>query len=387
MKKRVVIAMSGGVDSSVAAALLKSQGYDCIGVYLNFWSDPVVDARCGRTSQNKCCTKESLDDAREVAGRLNIPLYIFNVEEKFKQEVVDYFLKIYAAGKTPNPCVRCNREIKFGQLLEYAVSLGADYLATGHFARIKKKKNGNCELFEAKDKEKDQSYFLYQLTSEKLRRILFPIGDFKKSEVYRLAKKFGLKRVFEKKESQNVCFFAEKTPEHFLKRHLPEKFFKPGPIVTINGKRIGVHKGLPLYTIGQRKGLHIGGISGEIKNGGWYVICIDRKSNSLVVGRKKDLIKKIFKCKEITFISGKIPTGKIAVDVKIRHRAPKVPSKLEIKNKKGVIISSESFIGVSPGQSAVFYKGEKVIGGGVIEKSKFQNPNVKSTKKSQRGKT
>lgn len=376
MKKKIVIAMSGGVDSSVCAALLKRRGFDCIGIYLNFWSDPSIDKACGALPQNKCCTKESLDDAREVAGKLGIPFYVFNVEQKFKCEVVDYFLEMYAEGRTPNPCVRCNREIKFGELLKYADKLGADYLATGHYARVKRGKNG-YELFSAKDKQKDQSYFLYHLTQEKLARIIFPIGDFLKSEIYTLAKKFGLDRVYKKKESQNVCFFAERTPEQFLKRHLAEKFFKPGPIVTIKGEKIGVHKGLPLYTIGQRKGIGIGGISGEKESEGRYVVAVDKAKNSLIVGSKKDLAQKSFSCKEISFISGKIPAGKIKVDVKIRHRSPKIPATFEIKNKKGVIMSVKDFIGVSPGQSAVFYKGGKVIGGGVIEKSKGQSSNVK----------
>lgn len=366
MKKKIVIAMSGGVDSSVAAALLKQKGYGCIGIYLNFWSDPLVDKCSGALPQNKCCTKESLDDAREVAGKLNIPFYVFNVEQKFKSEVVDYFLEMYEQGWTPNPCVRCNREIKFGELLKYADGLGADYLVTGHYARIKKAKKG-YELFSAKDKQKDQSYFLYHLTQKKLARIIFPIGDFLKPEVYALAKKLGLDRVYKKKESQNVCFFAERTPEQFLKRHLAEKFFKSGPIVNIKGGKIGLHKGLPLYTIGQRKGIGIGGISGEEKGEGRYVIGIDKAKNSLIVGGKKDLARRSFSCREISFISGKISSGKIKVDVKIRHRAEKVPANFEIKGKKGVIMSVKDFIGVSPGQSAVFYKGEKVVGGGVIE--------------------
>lgn len=366
MKKRVVIAMSGGVDSSSAAAILKQHGYDCIGIYLNFWSDPVCDLKGKNLPQNKCCTKESLEDAREVAAKLQIPFYVFDIKEKFKKEVVDYFLEIYAGGKTPNPCVRCNREIKFGELLKYADKLGADFLATGHYARIKKTKKG-FELFEAKDKQKDQSYFLYHLTQEKLARIIFPVGEFLKSEVYARAKACGLDRVYKKKESQNVCFFAEKTPEQFLKRHLAAKFFKQGLIVTVDGKKIGIHKGLPLYTIGQRRGLGIGGISGETKSEQWYVVEIDRAKNRLIVGRKKDLLKKTFVCKELSFVDGKIPKGKIDVDVKIRHRAPKIPSILEVFGKKGVIMSLEGFRGVCPGQAAVFYTGEKVIGGGIIE--------------------
>lgn len=368
MKKCVVIAMSGGVDSCVAAAILKQHGYDCIGIYLNFWSDPVCDSFGKTLPQNKCCTKESLEDAREVAAKLEIPFYVFDVKEKFKKEVVDYFLKMYGQGVTPNPCVRCNREIKFGELLKYADKLGADYLATGHYARIKKTKKG-FELFEAKDKEKDQSYFLYQLTQKKLARIIFPIGNFLKKDVYARAKAFGLDRVYKKKESQNVCFFTEKTPEQFLKRHLAPKFFKPGPIVTIEGKKIGVHKGLPFYTIGQRRGLGIGGISGEIESEQWYVIEIDSAKNRLVVGRKKDLLKKSFECKEISFVEGEIPKGKIKVDVKIRHRAQKIKATLGVLGKKGVIMSSQYFKSVSPGQAAVFYKGEKVVGGGIIEKS------------------
>lgn len=368
MKKKVVIAMSGGVDSSVTAALLKQAGYDCIGMHLQFWVDPLQNNTSEEIAKNKCCTLQGLEDARHVARLLNIPFYVMNVIDSFKEQVVDYYLKTYAAGKTPNPCIECNRNIKFGQLLKRASELGADFLASGHYARVVKSSCGyGWELFAAQDKAKDQSYFLYHLTQEKLSRILFPLGNLLKTEVYALAQEFGLTRVAEKDESQGLCFFSESKPLYFLKRYLPKKFFEPGPIITMHGLEIGCHRGLPLYTIGQRKGLGIGGIKGEPEGFSWYVSGINPSKNALIVGRAADAFQESFVCQNLDFISGEVPKEPIAIEVRVRHRAALVSAQLEVKEDRGYIFSAQPIMGIAPGQAAVFYQGEKLLGGGIIE--------------------
>lgn len=366
-KKKVVIAMSGGVDSSVTAALLKSEGYECIGMHLNFWTDPGVPKEMAQVAKNKCCTLHGLEDARWVCARLGIPFYVMNVEAEFKQRVVDYFLDTYAVGQTPNPCVECNRYIKFGELLKRAQELGADFLASGHYAKVAQNaQTGKYELCMPKDRGKDQTYFLYHLSQEKLQHILFPLGDLMKSEVYELARKFNLIRVAEKPQSQGLCFFAESTPKEFLHRYLQAGFFAPGPIVTLDGKVIGQHRGLPLYTIGQRQGLKIGGIAGEPEGEPWYVVRIEPQENRLVIGHKKDVFHDAFVCEKASFISGEIPKRKISVEVRIRHRGNLMPATLEFKDEKVFVFCDEPICAISPGQAAVFYKGERLIGGASI---------------------
>ncbi|MEK9132816.1 MAG: tRNA 2-thiouridine(34) synthase MnmA [Patescibacteria group bacterium] len=366
MKPKVIVALSGGVDSSVAAALLKEKGYDCIGVHLRFWNDPHASF-CGLV-ENKCCTLESQRDAANVAKKLGMPFFVVDTGKEFKKRIVDYFLKTYAAGHTPNPCVHCNRYIKFGELLRYAVKMKADFIATGHYARVVKKKGGLYELALARDLEKDQTYFLYQLDQKQLGRAMFPLGGFLKSEIYALAKKYGFIKVAGKRESQGLCFFPEPTPENFLKRNLKSSLFKAGQIVDTKGRKLGIHQGLPLYTVGQRHGLNIGGIKGEEEGRPWYVIEINRKKNSLIVGHEDDLSRNRVILKKIHFISG-IPTvgKKMRVSVRIRHRAPFMPAILEIKKGGGVIFTEKFLRGVSPGQAAVFYVGAKVLGGGIIQ--------------------
>ncbi|MBU1445923.1 tRNA 2-thiouridine(34) synthase MnmA, partial [Patescibacteria group bacterium] len=222
-KGKVLVAMSGGVDSSVVAALLKKDGYECIGVYMNFWTDPTAFEanQLAQFPQNKCCSLESANMARRIAGELDMPFYILNASEKFKKKVVDDFVDTYAVCQTPNPCVQCNKHIKFGFLLDRMKQLGADFVATGHFARVKKKKKKGknvWELYMGKDEVKDQSYFLYTLTQEKLKHVLFPVGAMTKKKVKKLAEKFGFHEVAKKRESQGICFFPDKKHSDFLKR-------------------------------------------------------------------------------------------------------------------------------------------------------------------------
>jgi tRNA-specific 2-thiouridylase len=348
-KEKVIVAMSGGVDSSVAAALLKKQGYDVVGVFMRFWSEPAGGAGC---AMNKCCSFEAYSDARRVAQKLGIPIYTLNMKVPFKKLVVDYFLKEYQAGRTPNPCVECNRFIKFGELLKKARAMGAQYVATGHYARV------NCEkLLKGKDPEKDQSYFLYTLTQDKLKQVLFPVGDYKKPKVREMAKKFGLP-VHAKKDSQEVCFVGASL-KNFLKKYLK---VKSGKIVELESKKVlGKHDGLPFYTIGQRRGLALSG-------GPWYVVKIDTRKNILYVSRdEKKLLAKELIAEKVSWVSGAAPKLPIRVKVKIRYKHKEAPCVIKkIKNNYKITFTKPQRA-VTAGQSAVFYKGEETLGGGVIK--------------------
>ncbi|HLG25225.1 MAG TPA: tRNA 2-thiouridine(34) synthase MnmA, partial [Candidatus Gracilibacteria bacterium] len=335
--KKVLVGMSGGVDSSVTACLLKEMGYEVIGIHLRFWTDPTVfsDEEQIKFPQNKCCTLEGLAKTRRVAQKIGIPFYVLNFEESFKTEVVDYFIEGYRNGITPNPCIECNRSVKFGLFLEKMRELGADYVATGHYARkvtvTEPDSSERYELWTAKDAQKDQSYFLYTLTQEKLRHILFPIGEYSKTEVRKLAEKFGIGEINEQKESQNLCFFPEATHGPFLKRHLAGDSFEHGPIITTEGQTIGEHMGLPNYTIGQRKGLGIGGMKGEGEGLPWYVVSIDRSRNALIVGKDKDLQKQVLEAHTLSFVAEKLPEGRKEIRAKIRSRFPMQPATLSVE--------------------------------------------------------
>ena len=338
--KKVIVAMSGGVDSSVAAALLKSRGYDVSGVFMKFWSPKSNDGR-----ENKCCSLDAKLDAKRVAMRLDIPFYVINAQKEFKKKVVDYFINEYKKGNTPNPCVECNRHIKFKILLDKAIELGADYIATGHYAKIKSGK-----LMVAKDKQKDQSYFLWQLNQKQLDRVLFPLGDYTKDQVRLMAKKFRLS-VYRKPDSQEVCFINTRIHEFLSSRIHTNK----GPMITNDGKIIGEHKGLIFYTIGQRKGIEIGGI------GPFYVVKKDFEKNALIVSKsEKDLLRKEMVLKNINWLSGKSYFGKCKV--KIRSTAKIVGA--TIKGNK--IVFKQPQRAITSGQSAVIYKDNQLIGGGII---------------------
>jgi tRNA-uridine 2-sulfurtransferase len=360
--KRVIVGMSSGVDSSVAAAILKKRGYDVVGVFMHFWKEPSQNSLV----ENKCCSLEAQEDARKVCRILGIPLYTANVEQAFKKEVVDYFLEEYKNGRTPNPCVVCNEHIKFNALFKKMLGMKADYVASGHYARKLKFKVKSSKskviykLYQGKDKEKDQSYFLYNFNQKQLARILFPIGDYKKAEIRKIAKKMSLP-VFNKDESQGLCFTPEKYPEGFLRRNLK---LKKGKTVNTQGKVIGTHEGLPLYTIGQRRGINIGG------DGPYYVAGKDLKKNILVVtNNEKDpaLFRLQMAVKKVNWMVKKLK-NKSKVLVKTRYRNPPVSAIIKAQGNDYLIKFSKPQRAISPGQSAVFYtvKGE-LLGGGVIK--------------------
>ena len=349
--------MSGGVDSSVAVALLKKQNYNVIGVFIKFWGS------------NRCCSPEAEIRARKVAKILKIPFYVFNFEKEFKKRIVDYFLREYKIGNTPNPCVVCNKEIKFGLLLEKALKLGADYVATGHYAKkIQNSKcknqndNSKCKIFKllkAKDEKKDQSYFLWQLNQKQLKHILFPIGDYTKKETRELAKKFKLP-VANTSESQEICFIQNNLND-FLARYIKAK---PGSILTTEGKEIGRHQGLFFYTIGQRKGIRLSG-------GPFYVVDKDIKKNNLIVAdflNKKKLYKKSLIAKDVNWISDKEPKFPLKIKAQIRYRHKPVLATIvkKLKNDKIEILFNQPQRAITSGQSIVFYQKNELLGGGVI---------------------
>src|SRR5512139_1125851 len=290
---KVVVAMSGGVDSSVAAALLKEQGYDVVGMMLRLWSEP------GKEDSNRCCTPDSMAQARRVAAKLDIPFYVIDAKNVFRETVVQYFLDGYARGETPNPCLLCNRQIRWTFLLDHALALGADYMATGHYVRIRRDERGKSELLRAVDRSKDQSYVLHVLDQEKLARALFPIGDYPKTEIRQIAEKHGLPTA-SRKDSQDLCFLAGEDYRNFLQRNAAE-MLKPGEIITRFGEVLGEHNGLANYTIGQRKGL---GVASPVP---LYVITKHTESNALVVGTQDELGSSALIARDVNWVSREIP--------------------------------------------------------------------------------
>jgi len=351
-KERVVVAMSGGVDSSVAAALLKDQGYEVIGITMCF---NLVDAERKRPA---CCGIQGIEDARRVAQKLGIRHYVLNMQKPLIDYVIKDFLNEYAHGRTPNPCIRCNQYLKFDFLLKKALSLDANFLATGHYARIAKTKNGLI-LKKARDLYKDQSYFLYHLNSKQLKHILFPIGNYTKIGVRELARKFGL-AVAEKKGSQEICFLPQVDYRPFLENALGNKI-KPGLILDSNGNVLGKHRGIAFYTIGQREGL------GIAKGYPIYVIGIDSGKNEITVGRREEALGKEFIVKDVYLVCRRIKK-KIAVRVRIRYNHKEAAAWIiPFKDKIKIKFNRPQFA-ITPGQSAVFYIRGLVSGGGYIEK-------------------
>lgn len=354
-QKTIVVAMSGGVDSSVTAALLKEQGYHVIGMMLRLWSEKGMEA------SNRCCTPDSMRLAKLVADKLDIPFYTIDSRQEFYSQVVQPFIRDYIAGLTPNPCLRCNRHIRWGVLFENALSIGADYISTGHYARIIQDSAGEYQLLRGVDPEKDQSYVLHVLGQEECSRTLFPLGSMNKSEVRQLALKYKLP-VAVRKDSQDLCFLGGGDYRDFLLRNSSHEQFSSGPIYHKNGTLLGYHNGLAFYTIGQRKGLGINSPSPL------YVIAKDHLSNTLIVGDKQDNLHTDFLVRSVNWISGKPPQLPLEVQIKVRYRSPLLNGLITSENENLVrIILSEPYYDITPGQAAVFYLGENCLGGGIIE--------------------
>jgi len=348
---RVVVGMSGGVDSSVAAALLVERGYDVIGVTMRLWTVANPDAPTGR---KQCCSAEDIDDARLVARKLGIPHYIVNLERQFNEQVVDYFVREYAHGRTPNPCLACNEHIKFRALLERAIVLDARYLATGHYAR-RVERDGKYHLLRARDEEKDQSYVLYALGQEQLRRVLFPLGDFNKAQIREQARRFGAV-IAEKPDSVEICFIPDNDYRSFVGARVPQP---PGAIVDERGAVVGRHAGVSSFTVGQRKGL---GAFGERK----FVTAIKADENLVVIGPGERLLTTTLHARELRWTQGEPPPQGERLEVKIRYRHRPLPARLQLRDGLAVVEFEQPQRAVTPGQAAVFYRDDEVLGGGTI---------------------
>lgn len=345
--------MSGGVDSSVAAYLLKEEGYEVIGVTMQVWQDD-----SGFTErEGGCCSLSAVDDARMVADTLGIPFYVMNFKEVFKEKVIDYFVEEYLEGKTPNPCVACNRYIKFEELLSRAEALGADYVATGHYAKIYEK-DGRMVLEKADDDTKDQTYALYNLTQEQLRKTLMPCGKYTKKRIREIAKEMDL-GVHSKKDSQEICFIDDNDHGRYIYEKRPEKRI-PGNFVDGSGNVLGQHKGIAYYTIGQRKGLGLS-LGRPV-----FVSGIDKEKNTVVLGNEEDLMKDTLIANDISLISIDSITGPLSVRAKIRYSAKPAECTVYPEGDKVRVIFKEKQRALTLGQSVVFYDGNLVLGGGTI---------------------
>jgi tRNA-specific 2-thiouridylase len=350
--------MSGGVDSSVAAALLKQQGYEVTGMMLRLWSEP------GKENSNRCCTPDSMAQARRVAALLDIPFYVIDAKEVFHKTVVTYFLDGYANGQTPNPCLACNRQIRWEFLLNHAMALGAEFMSTGHYVRKQVAADGRQLLLKAVDPAKDQSYVLHVLTQEKLARALFPIGDYTKPEIRAIATSLGLS-VAKRPDSQDLCFLAGEDYRGFLQRNQPAMLIG-GNIVDRAGKVLGQHNGLPNYTIGQRKGL------GLTSPDPLYVLAKDAASNSLIVGPAEELGSRELLAINVNWTNGVVPDETFRAQVKTRYTA--TPALAEVTPRAEASQVTVRFDSpqrdLTPGQAAVFYDGDIVMGGGLIVNSR-----------------
>jgi len=354
-KPPVVIAMSGGVDSSVAAGLLVEQGYPVTGIMLRLWSEP------GSESENRCCTPDDVIQARRVAARLGIPFYVMDVRDIFRQRVVQYFLDGYVSSRTPNPCVACNRLVRWGVLLDQVRAAGAEYLATGHYARVRKGLHGKVELLRGLDLRKDQSYVLSMLDQQQISHTLFPLGERSKGEVRQIARRFGL-IVAEKSESQDLCFLGQQDYRDFLIHHAPDAV-RPGPILDRQGNVLGTHQGLAFYTIGQRKGI---GISASEP---LYVLAKEPERNVLLVGTSAELGQDRILVSDFNWIAGEPPGQSFNALVKIRYQADLVQATIKILENKDVQVCAERRLrDITPGQIAALYHNDSVLGGGIIRR-------------------
>ena len=370
---KALVAMSGGVDSSVAAYLLKKQGYEVIGLSFELWDQRDIK------NLNVCCSVETINIAKEVAKKLNIEHYTIDVRDAFYRYIIEEFCNSYISGITPNPCILCNKFIKFKFLIEKAKELGADVIATGHYARVEKgsgvrgqrsensslvtclpSRQARHSLLKGVDPKKDQSYVLYVMTQEELSKTIFPLGELTKDKTRNIASELGLASAI-RPESQEICFVGNRNYIDFIRSFAPEAL-KPGPIINTGGKVIGEHKGVAFYTIGQRKRLGISTLRA------YYVIDIDKQNNTIIVGSKEDAMKKTFIVKGLNWISIESLTGQLKVTAKIRSMMKESPATIIPEENQRVIVEfSHPQWAPAPGQSAVFYDGDMLIGGGIIE--------------------
>lgn len=351
-KQKVMLGMSGGVDSSVAAYLLQQEGYEVIGVTMQIWTDTSHD--------DGCCSLSAVEDARRVANKLGIAYYVFNMKEDFQKYVIEYFVKEYESGRTPNPCIACNRYVKFGSLLDKAKSMNIDYVATGHYAIIEKL-NDRYILKKAIDDTKDQSYVLYNLNQEQLSRTLFPLGKYKKSEIREIARELGF-GVASKPDSQEICFVDDNDYNNFIKTH-SNNTSSIGEIVDIQGNVLGHHNGITKFTIGQRRGL------GIALGKPMFVVDIDIENNRVILGENDDLFVKEIYAYDLNWISIDKLDKPLRIKAKIRYKAQEQDATVEpLEEGKVKIIFDEKQRAATPGQSVVFYKDDTVVGGGIIEK-------------------
>lgn len=362
---RVVVGMSGGVDSSATALKLKREGYDVVGIFMKNWD---------HTDENGVCTAtEDYKDVQAVANQIGIPYYSVNFEKEYWNKVFEYFLDEYKKGRTPNPDVICNKEIKFKAFLDYAMDLGADYVATGHYARVERDDDGMVHMLRGVDSNKDQTYFLNQLSQDQLQRVMFPLGEMEKPDVRQLAEEAGLKTA-DKKDSTGICFIGERDFKEFLMNYLPAQ---PGEMQTLDGDVVNTHDGLMYYTIGQRQGLGIGG-SKEYGNEPWFVIGKDLERNVLLVGQgfhHEHLYATHLEASDFSFTVKAPAEAEFRCTAKFRYRTDDVPVTIKMNDDRteAIVEFDEPQRAITPGQAIVLYDGEECLGGGTIDRAYKQD--------------